>query len=43
VGGAERLDVDVTGGQQLDLRITDAGDGNGGDHGDWAAARLACA
>ena len=41
-GGAERLDVDVTGAQQMELRVTDAGDGNGSDHGDWAAARLAC-
>ena len=41
-GSAERLDVDVTGGQQLELRVTDAGDGVGSDHGDWAAARLAC-
>jgi beta-galactosidase len=39
---AERLDVDVTGGQLLELRITDGGNGNGADHGDWAAARLAC-
>jgi beta-galactosidase len=39
---AQRLDVDVTGGQRLELRVTDGGDGNGGDHADWAGARLAC-
>ncbi|MEV0389722.1 NPCBM/NEW2 domain-containing protein [Nonomuraea sp. NPDC050643] len=42
-GGAEALSADVTGGELLELRITDGGDGNGADHGDWAAARLACA
>jgi hypothetical protein len=36
------IDVDVSGAQQLDLVIGDGGDGNGSDHGDWAAARLAC-
>jgi beta-galactosidase len=41
-GSAERLDVDLTGAQQMELRVTDAGDGVGSDHGDWAAARLAC-
>ncbi|MFC5828096.1 glycoside hydrolase family 2 TIM barrel-domain containing protein [Nonomuraea insulae] len=42
-GGAEPLSADVTGGDLLELRVTDAGDGNGADHGDWAAARLLCA
>jgi beta-galactosidase GanA len=37
------IDVDVTGAQQLDLLIGDGGDGNGNDHGDWAAAQLVCA
>ncbi|TDB77353.1 glycoside hydrolase family 2 TIM barrel-domain containing protein [Micromonospora sp. KC721] len=41
--GPESLSVDVTGGRRLELRLTDAGDGNGNDHGDWAGARLACA
>jgi beta-galactosidase len=41
--GAERIDADLTGGDRLELRVTDAGDGNGNDHGDWGAARLACA
>ncbi|MBM0232814.1 NPCBM/NEW2 domain-containing protein, partial [Micromonospora sp. STR1_7] len=42
-GGAEPLSVDVTGGQRLELRLGDGGDGVGNDHGDWAAARLTCA
>ncbi|GLY06888.1 glycoside hydrolase family 2 TIM barrel-domain containing protein [Actinoplanes sp. NBRC 101535] len=40
--GAEPLAADVTGASRLELRITDAGNGNGADHGDWAAARLLC-
>ncbi|MGI5149806.1 glycoside hydrolase family 2 TIM barrel-domain containing protein [Plantactinospora sp. CA-294935] len=40
--GPERISADVTGGQRLELRITDGGNGNGEDHGDWAAARLTC-
>ncbi|MBE1491726.1 glycoside hydrolase family 2 TIM barrel-domain containing protein [Plantactinospora soyae] len=40
--GPERISADVTGGQRLELRITDAGNGNGADHGDWAGARLTC-
>ncbi|GAA1641488.1 glycoside hydrolase family 2 TIM barrel-domain containing protein [Actinoplanes couchii] len=36
------ISADVTGGDRLELRVTDAGDGNGNDHGDWAAARLLC-
>lgn len=34
------VDVDVTGKSTLKLVITDAGDGNAYDHGDWAGARL---
>ncbi len=34
------VDVDVTGKQQLKLVVTDAGDGVGYDHADWAEARL---
>ncbi|GID32455.1 hypothetical protein Abr02nite_74380 [Paractinoplanes brasiliensis] len=41
-GPAHRFDVDVTGARTLRLQVTDAGDGNGNDHADWAAARLAC-
>ncbi|MEV4754853.1 glycoside hydrolase family 2 TIM barrel-domain containing protein [Micromonospora sp. NPDC049559] len=40
--GPERISADVTGGQRLELRITDGGNGIGADHGDWAAARLTC-
>ncbi|WP_067494877.1 glycoside hydrolase family 2 [Actinoplanes sp. TFC3] len=40
--GAQQLDLDVSGATTMELRITDAGDGNGNDHGDWANARLAC-
>jgi beta-galactosidase len=40
--GAEPITADVTGGTQLELRVTDGGNGIGADHGDWAAARLLC-
>ncbi|MFI0897477.1 beta-galactosidase [Streptomyces sp. NPDC020983] len=36
------IDVDVTGAQVLDLRVGDAGDGNGSDHGDWGTPTLTC-
>jgi alpha-galactosidase len=36
------VDVPVTGIQQLELRVTDAGNGNAYDHADWAGARVAC-
>jgi NPCBM/NEW2 domain-containing protein len=36
------IDADVTGAQQLDLVVDDAGDGNGYDHSDWADATLVC-
>lgn len=32
--------VAVTGGQRVTLKVTDAGDGNGCDHADWAGARF---
>jgi len=35
--------ADVTGAQFLELVISDGGDGNELDHGDWAGARLTCA
>jgi len=38
----EPVTADVTGGQRMELRITDGGNGVGQDHGDWAAARIAC-
>jgi glucose/arabinose dehydrogenase len=34
------VDVDMTGRQQLELLVTDAGDGLDSDHGNWASARL---
>ncbi|HEY9333455.1 MAG TPA: NPCBM/NEW2 domain-containing protein, partial [Kribbella sp.] len=34
--------VDVTGAQTLTLQVTDGGDGNTSDHGDWADAKLTC-
>ncbi|MCU7729695.1 beta-galactosidase [Actinoplanes sp. KI2] len=36
------IDVDVTGAQALELLVGDGGDGNGNDHGDWAAPTLTC-
>lgn len=36
------IDVDVSGAQVVDLRVGDAGDGNGNDHGDWATPTLTC-
>ena len=35
-----RVDVSVAGVSELRLVVTDAGDGNGSDHADWANARL---
>jgi hypothetical protein len=37
------ISVDVTGVQVMDLIVSDAGDGNGLDHADWADAKLTCA
>ncbi|GEM_PF-3156784 len=34
--------VDVTSKKELKLVITDGGNGNGGDHGDWANASITC-
>jgi beta-galactosidase len=36
------VSLDVTGAQMLRLRVHDAGNGNGNDHADWAAAALQC-
>ncbi|WP_030938218.1 beta-galactosidase [Streptomyces sp. NRRL S-646] len=36
------IDVDVSGAQVIDLKVGDAGDGNGSDHGDWAMPTLTC-
>jgi NPCBM/NEW2 domain len=35
--------VDLTGKRELTLIATDAGDGPGTDHADWASARITCA
>ena len=35
-----RVDVDITGAQELRLLVDDAGDNIMGDHADWADARL---
>ncbi|NRQ30995.1 DUF5110 domain-containing protein [Nonomuraea sp. NN258] len=34
--------ADLKGAQYVDLVLEDAGNGNAGDHGDWAAARFTC-
>lgn len=36
------LTADLTGVQELTLRVDDAGNGNGSDHGDWADAIVTC-
>ncbi|MEU9480205.1 beta-galactosidase [Streptomyces sp. NPDC048191] len=36
------VDVDVSGAQVVDLKVGDAGDGNGNDHGDWGVPTLTC-
>ncbi len=36
------IDVNLTGKNELQLVVTDAGDGNDSDHADWAAARIDC-
>jgi endo-alpha-N-acetylgalactosaminidase len=38
----EAVSVDVTCASKLELVMTDAGDGVGGDHGDWANASITC-
>ncbi|MFJ9245016.1 beta-galactosidase [Streptomyces sp. NPDC101776] len=39
---AVAIDVDVSGAQVIDLKVGDAGDGNGNDHGDWGTPTLTC-
>ncbi|MEV7181362.1 NPCBM/NEW2 domain-containing protein [Kitasatospora sp. NPDC093679] len=39
---ALRLTADLTGGSDLRLVVTDAGDGKDYDHADWAGARIGC-
>ena len=36
------VSVDLTGKSDLELIVTDAGDGNAADHADWADARVTC-
>ena len=36
------IDVNLTGKNELQLVVTDAGDGNDSDHADWASARIDC-
>ncbi|MCX5242666.1 beta-galactosidase [Streptomyces prunicolor] len=40
--GAVPIDVDVSGAQVIDLKVGDAGDGNGSDHADWGMPTLTC-
>lgn len=37
---AQPVELDVTGVKEMRLVVTDAGDGPGGDHADWAGARV---
>ena len=37
---AKRVEVDLTGAKELRLVMDDGGDSIGGDHADWADARL---
>ncbi|WP_208643425.1 NPCBM/NEW2 domain-containing protein, partial [Streptomyces diastatochromogenes] len=39
---AAPIDVDVSDAQVVDLKVGDAGDSNGNDHGDWAMPTLTC-
>jgi hypothetical protein len=40
--GATAIQIDVSGVQELQLVVTDGGDGNGTDHADWADLRASC-
>ncbi|MFG1811867.1 NPCBM/NEW2 domain-containing protein [Streptomyces sp. NPDC049040] len=41
-GGSKLLTADVTGAQEVQLVVTDGGDGNDSDHADWAGASITC-
>ncbi|QNE21033.1 hypothetical protein F1D05_27895 [Kribbella qitaiheensis] len=41
-GSGVNLSAALSGQSQVQLAVTDAGDGNGTDHADWAAARFTC-
>jgi len=40
--GGKPLQADVTGAHNVQLIVTDGGDGNDSDHADWADAQLTC-
>ena len=40
--GGKPLQADVTGAHNVQLIVTDGGDGNNSDHADWADAQLTC-
>ncbi|WP_329372304.1 NPCBM/NEW2 domain-containing protein [Streptomyces sp. NBC_00669] len=40
--GPKPLSAEVTGAQQVQLIVTDGGDGNDSDHADWADAQVTC-
>jgi hypothetical protein len=39
---ARPLTADVSGAEVVELRLTEAGDGNTYDHADWADATIVC-
>jgi hypothetical protein len=39
---AQTITANITAARQIDLMVSDAGDGTGNDHADWADARLTC-
>lgn len=41
-GGANKIDLDITGVKNLTLKVSDGGNGNGNDHADWADAKVTC-
>ncbi|SEG11650.1 alpha-galactosidase [Actinacidiphila yanglinensis] len=41
--GGKPLHADIAGSQAIQLVVTDGGDGNDSDHGDWANATITCA
>jgi alpha-galactosidase len=40
--GAKPLHADITGAQNIQLIVTDGGDGTDSDHADWAAPQITC-
>ncbi|MET9618727.1 NPCBM/NEW2 domain-containing protein [Kitasatospora indigofera] len=41
-GAPKALQADLTGGQEVTLRVTDNGNGNSYDHADWAQPVITC-